>query len=186
MYVQEQYSYFSHGNLPEFMSISQQQMFTKSPLGINLLTSEIKISKEQSGVIFNRLLESGQPLPLSGWGLGRSLGGWWRVAGLGVGAGCWRGEGEGGLCGFLPTGVSSVPGKVFLSSGPALSAAQEGCCLLHTSQNWVMAVGRQHSRQGDIRIAQILNSCGHTTGPMAVSLVSYLGGLWGKQWIKKE
>lgn len=86
--MQEQYSYFSHSNLPEFMSISQQQMFTKSPLGINLLTSEIKISKEQSGVIFSRLLESGQPLPLPGWGLGRSLGGWWRVAGLGVGAGC--------------------------------------------------------------------------------------------------
>lgn len=134
-----------------------KKKFTKSPLGINLLTPEIKISQENSGVTLNQLHKPGQHFPLSGWkegsvwlGVRKESGCWWRLEGWLAGG--WWGEVVGGSEGrwakgrdlgiFLPTSLSWAPGKGFLSPDAWFPLSRSGrtLCALEKA---VMDVVRQ-------------------------------------------
>lgn len=108
-------------------SFHNRKWFTKSPLGINLLTSEMQISKENSGVTWNRWLRPARRFPLPGWRRGPC--GWisgrsWRLrmeggewAGCGV-RGVWGGGRKGRALGCIsPQGPPLCP-WVGLSASP--------------------------------------------------------------------
>lgn len=118
--------------------------------GVNLLTSEIKISKENSGVTRNHLLKPGRCFPLGGkkalfgWELERSCNCPWRIGGelrRGVSEELERG---GLLACFSPQASPLFLGRSFCCLMlQILSANQERCCLLWALKKAVMDAIRQ-------------------------------------------